>query len=164
MKKNNFATAVAIISVACVVILLAGCGKKGDPICPTEPPPFAVSSVAVEDTGGLIRATWHVSGDASALRRIRIFRSDVAVDGSTCPGCPREYRSIADMLGDDVSVVRSGDDVYSFVDTSAKEGFIYSYRVAACSEDGRCATSSESTDILMRPTGANPQSLRQETK
>lgn len=134
-----------------VAALMAGCGKKGDPIPLRVPLPPAVSDLRAERTEGAIRLDWTAKISEGS---VRVLRSVELSDEESCPDCPRNDEVINEMTVDDPELIR-GDakQKYSWIDREATGEKGYAYRVILCNERGFCGEPSNSAEVRKEKAG-----------
>lgn len=143
--------------VVAVAALMAGCGKKGDPIPLRVPLPPAVSDLHAERTEGGIRLDWTAKLSEGS---VRVLRSVELPDEESCPDCPKNDEVIKEMAVDDPELIR-GDpkQKFSWIDREATGEKGYAYRVILCNERGFCGEPSNSAEVRKEKAGPpNPPS------
>ena len=153
-QSSRKRTPVFLLSIACcLMFLLAGCGKKGDPRAPELAVPETIRNLKAEVRDGGIALTWgrptrYVDGkDLHDLAGFVIFRKEVA---QTCPDCPVPYRQrIAVNVEDQQKFVKKKR--YRFVDQELKPQTIYRYRVASQLMDGSRSNPSNEVEVTWKP-------------
>ncbi len=134
-----------------VAALMAGCGKKGDPIPLRGSLPPAVSDLRAERSEGGIRLDWTAKISEGS---VRVLRSVELSDEESCPDCPRNDEVISEMAVDDPELIR-GDvkQSYSWIDREAAGEKGYVYRVILCNERGFCGEPSNSAEARKEKAG-----------
>ena len=79
-----------------VVLAVAGCGKKADPIPPRLILPPAIADLSADSVAEGILLGWSAPGPNGRIDHFRILRSEAAAD-QACPGCPQDYRPLATL-------------------------------------------------------------------
>ena len=77
-----------------VALVVAGCGKKTNPIPPRLILPPAIADLSADSVAEGILLRWSVPGPKGRIDHFRILRSEAAAD-QACPGCPQDYRPLA---------------------------------------------------------------------
>jgi hypothetical protein len=131
-------------------VLIAGCGKKGDPVPSKITTPKAVSDLKGMIVEGGIALGWNIAENSIDVAGFKIYRSELETGGNGCPGCPREYSLIADLSCRDPKLVRDGEKKIGYLDTSVKIGYLYSYKIVACNSSGYCGGESNIAEIMNR--------------
>jgi hypothetical protein len=76
-----------------------GCGVKGPPIPPQQPPVPAVSDLAYEVAGQAVMLTWSLAGPLSGRQAkhatFGLYRSRTALGQPACDGCPLVFEKMA---------------------------------------------------------------------
>jgi hypothetical protein len=130
-------TLAILVGILCVTVLWA-CGRKGDPLPARVEKPAAIGGLTVERSPEGFRLGWAPPG--AGVVRIRILRSDVAA--APCPGCPKEYRLLTELIPDDAGVMPA-----TYTDRSVQEGAACTYRLVACGPEGVCGEESAEAGI-----------------
>ena len=128
----------AILAAILAVIVLWACGRKGDPLQPRVEAPAAIGGLTVERASEGFRLRWTPPG--AGVDRIRILRSDVT--NASCPGCPKEYRLLTELIPDDAGVMP-----VTYTDRTVEEGAACTYRLVACGPEGVCGEESAEAGI-----------------
>jgi len=122
-----------IILCLIALMLLAGCGLKGNPV----PAASGMNRVQEEDQtlsasvhDGGVDLTW--ASPAGNYSHVKIERSELGTTGDICRDCPRTFKGIADLT------VKHEN---RFADRSVERGKSYSYRLNWCDETGTCRLS-----------------------
>lgn len=123
-----------------------GCGKKGDPRPPGVPPPASISDLRVKNVDSGIVLTWSIPDTKGDIQKFKIQRSEMEAEMS-CPDCPNEYSTIADIASNDPSLSKAGSNVVSYLDSRVKAGFIYTYRIIICDIMANCSEPSHSAVV-----------------
>jgi hypothetical protein len=100
------------IVTLCLVLLLAGCGKVGEPLPPFVRIPEAVTDLTVRQSGNDLIVTWtnparYIDGSAATdLARVQI-RSDDAIVATVEAAAPAQSQSVTIPLRDPIESPRS---------------------------------------------------------
>jgi hypothetical protein len=124
-----------------VVLIFAGCGKKGDPIPPRIKLPIVADLAATSLPEGIILG-WSLDVSAGGIRGFKVLRSETGQGKEACPGCPQDYRPFKEVTLTDERLRREGAMGFRYTDTDVRTGSFYSYRIAVCNRDGYCGESS----------------------
>jgi hypothetical protein len=147
-------TPVFLLPIACCLIfLLAGCGKKGDPRAPELAIPKTIQDLKAEIRDGGIVLTWsrptsYVDGqELRDLAAFAIFRKEVS---QTCPDCQAPYRPrITVNVEDQQKFVKKKQ--YRFIDRELQPQTIYRYRVFSQLMDGSLSNPSNEVEVTWKP-------------
>ncbi len=144
-SKNSLQIAFLVAVVFPLLMFCLSCGKKGDPV-----PPKIVSLAAVSDLSAMVAEggivlDWSIPENNTDVDGFKIYRSELKIAGSSCPGCPREYFFIADLPCRDPKLVR-----LSYLDSNVKVGCLYSYNVVIYNSSGYCSDESNIAVITDR--------------
>ncbi len=129
------------------MVFCLGCGKKGNPVPPEIIIPVAISDLSVKIAEGGVALNWSVDGNNVDVAEFKIYRSDLEIEGDSCPDCPRKYSLIADLFSKDPKLTREGERGISYHDPSVKAGCLYSYKVVMCDSSGYCSGGSNIAEI-----------------
>ena len=141
---------VVIAVVLFLSVALPGCGKKGDPVPPRVVLPAAVVDLKAALNPEGIVLNWSMPAGIAAIEKIRILRSELEIAGDECPGCPRRFAVLADLLAGDKRVEREKDGRPRFIDFAVKPGWLYTYKVFLCDVYGNCSTDSNQAEAKVK--------------
>jgi hypothetical protein len=141
MRRNPFFRC-ALVGFWIGILLVAGCGKKGDPIIASQLRlPAAIGDLrAVSSAEGMI-LRWQAPFPLDPAGSFRILRSETKA-AEACPGCPQDYRTLVQLPLGDGRLQRDGEKGIRYFDGSVRAGYFYSYRVTLCNSRGDCAEAS----------------------
>ena len=139
-----------MMAVFFLAALIAGCGKRGDPVPPKVTTPKAVSDLKGMIVEGGIALSWSIPEKSVDVDGFKIYRNELKIDGNGCPECPREYSLIADLSCRDPKLVRDDEKKTGYLDTNVKIGWLYSYKVVTCNSSGYCSGESNIAEIMNR--------------
>jgi hypothetical protein len=136
-----------------MVLLLVGCGKKGEPRAPELAMPELIKNLTAKPDRNGIVLTWsrpneYVDGKPlTDLTGFVIFRKDLS---PTCPECPVPYRPLTAVnVEDREKFVKQKQ--YRFIDESAQAQMIYRYRVSSQLKDGSLSNPSNEVEATRGP-------------
>jgi hypothetical protein len=140
---------IAWLSVGLImaILIIAGCGKKGDPIPPRTKLPI-VADLAVASLPEGIVLNWSLDVGTQAIGGFKILRSATSRGDEACPGCPQDYRPFTEVKLTDGRLHREGAAGFRYVDTDIRGGGFYSYRIAVCSHTGSCGEGSNEAGTI----------------
>ena len=120
-----------------VLLLLAGCGRKGPPVAPQTLPPTPVADLAVRLEGAMAVLSWTVPSipPAPLPDGFRIYRARLGPDD--CPGCPLLFQKIGTLDLDAVARPARGEPWSLAWQDAVEPGFRYVYKVTACTGHDR---------------------------
>ena len=147
IKKNKLQTVFLITVVFFLTVFCLGCGKKGNPVPPEIITPASVSDLSVKVAKGGIALGWSVAGNNVDVAEFKIYRSELEIEGDTCPGCPRKYFLIADLSYGDPNLIMEGGSAVAYLDSNVKAGCLYSYKIEICNSSGYCSGDSNVAEI-----------------
>ena len=111
-----------------------GCGIKGPPVPPRQPPVPAVVDLEYEVADQIVSLTWHLPGPLSAKQADQaafgLYRSRTALAEPDCDGCPLVFEKVAT-----VPYVHSESSRYSF-DAPLDPGYRYVFKVRLATDRG----------------------------
>jgi hypothetical protein len=119
------------------MMILAGCGLKGDPV-----PPMRVTSdaqgvleISAKAVSKSVMLSWRFQNADGRISHIDIEKSELGTRGNLCPECPRTFEKIG-------QVPVQKQPQYQFTDSEVDPGIVYSYRLKLCNGAGVCRESS----------------------
>ena len=145
MRQKNYRSFV-VAGFVVLLLVIHGCGKKGDPCVRSVSSPEAVSDLRASLEGDSVRLSWTATGEVEDIGRIRILRNGIRVGAGECPGCPRAYEQIADVNPEDLKTMGSGKG-FSYRDYSVERGYDYLYKIAVDYSDGKNGVESTTAEV-----------------
>lgn len=139
--------------LCCIVLVAAGCGKKGDPRAPEFAVPEPIRDLKAQAESRGITLTWtrptrYVGGrELRDLAAFVVFRGEVS---KNCPDCPAPYRELATLSVEDQEKFIKKRDL-RFVDAELTPQTIYRYRVFSQLTDGSLSDPSNEVEVAWRP-------------
>ena len=147
IKTNKLQITFLMTLAFFLVVFWLGCGKKANPVPPEIKMPAAISDLSVKIAEGGVVLNWSVAGNNVDVAEFKIYRSELEIEGDSCPDCPRKYSLIADLFSKDPKLMREGERDISYHDPSVKAGCLYSYKVVTCDSSGYCSGGSTIAEI-----------------
>jgi len=136
-------TTLAVIAVALAMCMsFAACGRKAPPRPPHLVVP-KVSDLKANPAGNQIQLSWTVPDPRADVARTRILKSSLQVEKGDCPGCPRQFEVISELLPPDI---KPENGVAKFTDYNVKVGFLYTYKLALCNSSRICGEESNTAE------------------
>ena len=135
------------------ILLLSGCGKKGDPRAPELATPETIRDLRVQAQGGGIALTWsrpmkYVDGkELRDLAGFVIFRKEIS---KTCPDCPVPYRERVTVNVEDQEKFMKKKQ-FRFVDQELTPQTTYRYRVFSRLMDDSLSDPSNEGEVTWSP-------------
>jgi hypothetical protein len=130
-----------------VILILAGCGKRNDPLPPQIKLP-TIGDLGIADGREGISLGWSLAGPHDGIGGFKILRSETNRGTETCPGCPQTYRPFGSVPLGDRRLRREGDEGFRYVDFDVREGSFYSYRIVVCDRAGHCGEPSNEAGLI----------------
>ena len=143
-----------------LLLLSAGCGKKGDPIPPRIKLPATVADLSVVSAEEGILLTWTLPGPLQPIGSFRLFRSETVKGDEACPGCPQEYRPLRTVALADGRLRRTEEGKFSYVDEDVSVGHYYSYRLVVCNPARLCGAESNAAGLIHSAAEGSVKDLR----
>ena len=141
MKKIPGGNSFLLITL---VIILTGCGFKGNPApypaLPDRKPVIKNMEALSMEKAVVLR--WNFQDKYGLINDIGVERSEFGTPGNECKNCPRTFARIGQII---VKADKSADKeqrALSFTDTDVVKGKIYSYRLMLCEGNGNCSEAS----------------------
>jgi len=128
--------------ILALVFSFMGCGKKGDPIYPQVVYPDAVSDLGVTLRDGGMDLAWNLPTEGGDSAYVRVFKSEVPLDGTFCATCPRTFTLINEFSSEDPILSKREGGTMGYRDGEIRKGFLYSYRVQLCTSPDVCSEES----------------------
>jgi len=143
-----------------LLLLSAGCGKKGDPIPPRIKLPATIADLSVVSVKEGILLTWSLPGPLQQIGSFKLLRSETVEGSEACPGCPQEYRPLRTVAITDDRLRREVERKFSYVDGDVSVGHYYSYRIVACDPAGFCGAESNAAGLIHSSAEESVMDLR----
>ena len=130
--------------IAVLLIILTGCGLKGNPapypVTPDRKP--VINNMETLSTGDTVLLKWNFQDKNGLINHIGIERSEVGTPGNECKNCPRTYTRIGQISVKAGMTADKEQRALSFTDTNVTKVKIYNYRLMLCEENGNCSEAS----------------------
>lgn len=143
-----------------LLILSAGCGKKGNPIPPRMKLPATIADLSVVSVKEGILLTWSLPGPLQRIGSFKLLRSETVEGSEACPGCPQEYRPLRTVAITDDRLRRDEERKFSYVDGDVSVGHYYSYRLVVCDPAGFCGAESNAAGLIHSAAEESVMDLR----
>jgi hypothetical protein len=135
------------------VLIVLGCGKKGEPRAPELATPRVIENLRATSVPNGVALTWrrpteYVDGsELKDLTGFVIFRKDLS---PTCVDCPAPYRPLTTVdVEDREKFVKQKQ--YRYVDEEVQQKMTYRYRVSSQLKDGSLSEPSNEVEIARGP-------------
>ena len=125
-----------------LLLILAGCGRKGLLMAPEALAPAPIADLRVEQKGEQFLVSWsrpaaELGGrHLRDLARFQLFRREVLPPGEDCEECPAAYRLLKSVDLDYLQGVAIVGARYLSIDTDLAGGKTYRYKVFSQKRDG----------------------------
>ena len=142
-----------LLPLACCLIFLFSCGKKGDPRAPELAMPETIRDLKANAEGRGIALTWsrpmqYIDGkELRDLAGFVIFRKELS---KSCPDCPAPYRERATVNVEDQEKFMKKKQ-FRFVDQELTPQTTYRYRVFSRLMDDSLSDPSNDVEVGWKP-------------
>ncbi len=124
------------------MVLLLGCGKKGNLVPPEALVPAPVADLKVEQQGERFMVSWsrpareEGGGALKDLGGFRLYRRELLPPGEDCEACANAYRLVASVDLEYPQGVLARGGRFFFLDDEPAAGKGYRYKVVSYKRDG----------------------------
>jgi len=124
------------------MLFLSGCGRKGPLLPPDALVPAAVQDLTVQQQGEEFRVSWSAPSKEKGGRPLRdlagfrLYRRNIAGDGSDCSSCPDSWKLLTSIDLDMPGITRQSGAPFSYRDKVPATGSTSQYRLLAVSRSG----------------------------
>lgn len=131
-----------VLVVCCIILFLAGCGRKGPLVPPEGLAPAAIADLKVEQKGERFLVSWsqparqEAGGALGDLARFRLFKRELLPPGEDCEECPNAYRLVREVDLEYPRGVMVLGDRYYLLDDELAAGKSYRYKAVSLKRDG----------------------------
>ncbi len=139
MVRRNWLLTLGAALALMTAVLIQGCGLKADPTPRRIQPLKPMIDISLRQEAGGIHIQWRLQEQPRPMTRFKLMRSELGMDGQSCPGCPPDEARIADLAIGEAKLVMVNAGVFGYRDTDVKPGRIYRYRVIGCDRIGVCS-------------------------
>ncbi len=135
-----------------VVLILAGCGRKGPLMAPEALAPAPIGDLRVEQKGAQFQVSWSRPAEELGgrplrdLARFQLFRREVLPPGEDCEECPDAYRLLKSVDLEFLQGVAMVGPRYIYADSDLAEGKTYRYKAVSLKRDGTTSRISNRAD------------------
>lgn len=136
------------MSLCTLILILTGCGLKGDPIPPRIKPPAAINDLSAATSRGGILLGWALTDPLEKIGVFQILRSETVRGTEACPECPQDYKRHKTIPVADPTLRRDGEKKFSYNDADVDAGHFYSYRIVVCDRTGICSAPSNAAGLI----------------
>jgi hypothetical protein len=126
-----------------MLILLTGCGLKGNPV-PLSAVSYQqriVQNMKAISSGEAVILKWDFYNTDVKIKYINIERSEVGSAGNECKDCPRTFERIGQIPVGRI-MENKESNIHSFTDKKVVQGKTYNYRLMLCDNFNICLESS----------------------
>jgi hypothetical protein len=149
MHRRDWLLVLAAILGLTLMIPLHGCGLKADPAPGRIPPLKPLVDISLKQEAGGIDIQWRVPEQPRPMTRFRLMRSELGMDGQSCPGCPPDEARIADLAIGEAKLIMVNAGLFAYRDTDVRPDRLYRYRVIGCDRTGSCSEPSAPAALSM---------------
>jgi predicted small lipoprotein YifL len=138
-SRNNY-----LLPAALLLIMLMGCGFKGNP-APYSMPPVekqVIEGLEAFSTEKAVKLQWRLNDKNEIINSIDIERSEAGTPGNECKNCPRTFTKIGRISVKAETTAEKKPEMLSFTDINVERGKIYGYRLLLCEGNGNCSEAS----------------------
>jgi hypothetical protein len=140
-----------LVTVLCLILSLACCGKKGPPVPPEMLPLPTVTDLEAILFNNSVELTWTVQTGKNmpAADGFRIYRSkNSLVDSQECPGCPDVFEKISE-LATAFSLWGREKNRFNYREI-LEDGYVYRYKVMAFTDRGLASEWSNTVELIVK--------------
>jgi hypothetical protein len=126
-----------------LIITLAGCGIKGNPVAYSNATDLKpqVNNLEAASTADSVLLKWNFQDRSGLVKYINIERSEAGSTGNECKDCPRQFDKIGEITVNGQVSKEKGKKKLLFNDKKAVREKIYSYRLKLCDNNNNCSES-----------------------
>jgi predicted small lipoprotein YifL len=152
-----------IVFFGLVMVLLAGCGRKGPLVAPDASIPAPVDSLRVTQKENRFFLSWappalDIAGKPLRdLAGFRLLRREVLPPSQDCEECADAYRIVRNVDLEYLKDTRRFDNLFVLADSGLDAGKTYQYRVTAFRKDGTESARSNPARRTLLPAPGAPQ-------
>ncbi|MEQ8160348.1 MAG: hypothetical protein ABRQ33_04090 [Smithellaceae bacterium] len=137
MKKLPLKSSILVVLF---LLVLTGCGVKGNPV---RFPAISDKAPVVENMEALsveeaVLLKWNFQDRSGLISYIKIERSDAGQTGNECRDCPQTFTGIGRVDVKEKPADKEKREL-SFTDNQAVKGNTYKYRLMLCEENENCS-------------------------
>lgn len=142
-----------------LMMLFSACGRKGALLPPEALVPAAVGDLNVRQTGEEFRLSWSAPAKEQGGRPLRdlfgfkLFRRNIAGDGSDCSSCPDSWQLLTTV---DLDLAGKSGALFSYRDKGLPTGSSSQYRLLAISRSGGISSPATSAVKKLQPAVTPP--------
>lgn len=132
--------AYSIFACLMTLILLTGCGLKGNPVALSTGPDHhqIIQNMKAVSSDDAVILTWNFYDKDVKINYVAIEKSEVGSVGNECKDCPRTYERVGQAPMKGIGPEKKESHTLSFTDKKVAKGKTYNYRLMLCDDSGVC--------------------------
>ena len=130
----------SIFACLMTLILLTGCGLKGNPVALSTVPDHhqIIQNMKAASSDDAVILKWDFYDKDVKINYIAIEKSEVGSAGNECKDCPRTFERIGLVSVKEIRLENKESHTLSFTDKKVAKGKTYNYRLMLCDDSGIC--------------------------
>lgn len=130
----------SIFACLMTLILLNGCGLKGNPVALSTVPDHhqIIQNMKAVSSDDAVILKWNFYDKDVKINYIDIEKSEIGSAGNECKDCPRTFERLGQIPIKGIRPQNQASHALSFTDKKVAKGKTYNYRLMLCDDSGVC--------------------------